>query len=281
MADPMGCGARWQAGAGGTGSRHHSDAIRREEGMEQNRERNRIRLLRADEIECRVGTVSERGVTLLLYKDARADMRILDEAFGALNWQRRHEMIGGSLFCTVSVWDEGKGQWISKSDVGTESHTEKEKGQASDSFKRACVTLGIGRELYTAPSIWVSAGKTKIERRQDGRLYSQDRFTVADISYNEESRTITGLVIVNRDGGRVYELKAGKAAAERPDARGAGDPAAPSAGDAAAIWKELERTGVALDAVLERYGVASIQEMDGATYRKAMGSLKRTKSQVA
>ncbi len=250
--------------------------------MEQSREQNRIRLLRADEIECRIGTVSEKGISLLLYKDARADMKILDEVFGPMNWQRKHEVIGGSLYCTVSVWDDEKKQWISKMDVGTESYTEKEKGQASDSFKRACVSLGIGGELYTVPFIWISARKTRIEKRQDGKFYTQDKFTVSDISYNEENRVITGLVIVNRDGNKVYELKAGKATvSDQPEARETGKPVDGTGERAAAIRKELDRTGVALDAVLERYGVGSIREMDDATYRKAMNSLKRTKAKAA
>lgn len=250
--------------------------------MEQNKERNGIRLLRADEIECRIGTISEKGISLLLYKDARADMKILDEIFGSMNWQRKHEVIGGSLYCTVSVWDEEKKQWISKMDVGTESYTEKEKGQASDSFKRACVSLGIGRELYTAPFIWLSAGKVRVEKRQDGKFYTQEKFTVSNISYNEENRVITGLVIVNKDGNKVYELKAGKAAgANQPEIHGTGKPADKADENAAAIWKELERTGVALDAVLERYGVGSIREMDDATYKKAINSLKRTKAKAA
>ena len=104
-----------------------------------------IRLLRADEIECRVGMVSEKGLSLLLYKDARADMKILDETYGSTGWQRIHELIGGNLYCRVQIWDEEKQCWVSKMDVGTESYTEKEKGQASDSFKRACVSVGIGR----------------------------------------------------------------------------------------------------------------------------------------
>jgi len=250
--------------------------------MEQNREQGRIRLLRADEIECRIGTINEKGLSLLLYKDARADMKILDEVFGPMNWQRKHEIIGGSLYCIVSVWDDEKKQWISKMDVGTESYTEKEKGQASDSFKRACVSLGIGRELYTAPFIWVNAGKVRIEKRQDGKFYTQDKFTVSNISYNEESRGITGLVIVNREGNKVYEMKSGKAAvSDHSGARGTGEPADVMGEKAAAIRKELERTGVALDAVLERYGVCSIREMDDATYKKAMNSLKRTKGKVA
>lgn len=167
-------------------------------------------------------------------------------------------------------------------DVGTESNTEKTKGQASDSFKQACVCLGIGRELYTAPFIWIGSDKVRIEKRQDGKLYAQDKFTVRDISYNEENRVITGLVIVNRDGNNVYELKARKSTvSDQPEVRGTGMPAEGLGEKAAAIRKELERTGVALDAVLERYGVGSIREMDDATYRKAMNSLKRTKAKAA
>lgn len=259
--------------------------------MEQNmqkKEQNRIRLLRADEIECRIGTISEKGLSLLLYKDARADMKILDEVFGPMNWQRKHEVIGGSLYCIVSVWDEEKKQWISKMDVGTESLTEKEKGKASDSFKRASINLGVGRELYTAPFIWIAAGKVRIEKKADGRFYTQDKFTVGDISYDEENRVITGLVVVNRDGNKVYELKDRKAAtvsnqSEIPETgmllNAADDNTATIRNDT--LWKELNRTGVALDAILQRYGVASIQEMDDTTYRKAMNSLKRTKTKAA
>ena len=124
-----------------------------------------IRKLHADEIDARIAQIIETknwtGVSLLLYKDARVDQRILDETFGPLNWQRSHQEIDGNLYCTVSVWDEAKEVWVSKQDVGTESYTEAEKGQASDSFKRACFNWGIGRELYTAPDVLVD--KAKIE----------------------------------------------------------------------------------------------------------------------
>ena len=124
---------------------------------------NMIRQLRADEIECRVSTISAKGVSLLLYKDARVDQRILDETFTPLGWQRTHQSIDGNLYCTVEIWDDAKKQWIAKQDVGTMSYTEKEKSQASDLFKRACFNIGIGRELYTAPDfIWVTADKVWI-----------------------------------------------------------------------------------------------------------------------
>lgn len=252
-------------------------------------EQKTIRLLRSDEIECRIGTISEKGLSLLLYKDARADMKILDEVYGPMGWQRRHELIGGNLYCIVSVWDEAKQQWISKMDIGTESYTEKEKGQASDSFKRACVSLGIGRELYTAPFIWVSAAKVKIENR-NGKPMTYDKFKVFDISYNE-NREIVGLTILNQDGKMVYNLREKVSAMKTT-----GEPATPDSRTKAGnqtsdrkavankeqeINRELERTGVALDTVLSRYGVGSIQEMAEDTYRKAINSLKRTKTKAA
>lgn len=110
-----------------------------------------VRLLRAEEIECRIATINEKGLSLLLFKDARADQRLLDEVFTPFGWKRTHQMIDGNLYCTVEIWDREKQQWIGKQDVGTASYSEKEKGQASDSFKRACFNWGIGRELYTAP----------------------------------------------------------------------------------------------------------------------------------
>ena len=148
-----------------------------------------IRLLRAGEIECRVGMANEKGLSLLLYKDARVDMKILDEVYGPNNWQREHVVVGGNLYCIVSIWDEEKREWISKMDVGTKSSTEKEKGEASDSFKRACVSVGIGRELYTAPFIWVGAGKADIRKKGD-RYTTNDRFSVSWHPQHPGSRSL-------------------------------------------------------------------------------------------
>lgn len=155
----------------------------------------KFRKLKASEIDCRVSTVTEKGCSILLYKDARVDQNLLDETVGNLNWQRSHQTIDGNLYCTVSIWDEDKKQWISKQDVGTESYTEKEKGQASDSFKRACFNLGIGRELYTAPFIWISSGKVTITEK-NGKATTYDRFKVDDIGYDEDG-TINRLIIRN------------------------------------------------------------------------------------
>lgn len=115
-----------------------------------------IRPLMANEIEVRVGTLKKdgSGASYLLYKDSRCDMKILDEVFGAFNWQREHKELKGVIYCGVSIKSE-QGEWVTKWDAGAESNVEKEKGEASDSFKRACTNWGIGRELYTSPFIWV------------------------------------------------------------------------------------------------------------------------------
>lgn len=158
-----------------------------------------FRKLRADEIECRVSTINERGLSLLLYKDARCDMNILDETVGALNWQRSHSRDNAN--CTVSIWDKDKSAWVSKEDTGTESYTEKEKGLASDSFKRACFNWGIGRELYTAPFIWITAGDCNIKTGKNGKPACYDRFTVTEIGY-DESGTINKLAVINSKTGK-------------------------------------------------------------------------------
>ncbi|MDO5549430.1 MAG: hypothetical protein Q4F79_13225 [Eubacteriales bacterium] len=162
-----------------------------------------FRLLRADEIECRVQQVKksrtgEYGFSLLLYKDARCDMNILDETVGATNWMRQHTRDNAN--CIVSIWDEEKNQWVGKEDVGTESNTEAAKGLASDSFKRACVNWGIGRELYSAPFIWITARDDEVfENQGKTRLKPNAKFRVKEIEY-DESRKITRLVIVDSRG---------------------------------------------------------------------------------
>lgn len=156
-----------------------------------------FRDLRADEIECRVAQVKENGLSLLLYKDARCDQNILDETVGAMNWQRSH--CRDNANCIVSIWDDKKQQWISKEDTGVESNTEKEKGLASDSFKRACFNWGIGRELYTAPFIWIRADDCKIIPDK-GKFKTFDKFAVEKIAI--EGKKITGLAIRNTTSGK-------------------------------------------------------------------------------
>lgn len=153
-----------------------------------------FRKLKASEIECRVASkvASNGAILLLLYKDARVDQKVLDETFGIFGWQRAHEIIGGNLYCTVSVKNPETGEWVSKQDVGVESASEKEKGQASDSFKRACFNLGIGRELYTAPQIWIKKGDFTPNDKES----TFDRFEVTDIGYDDDGN-ISRLLIKN------------------------------------------------------------------------------------
>lgn len=130
----------------------------------------KIRPLTANEIEVRVGTLKKdgSGASYLLYKDSRCDMKILDEVFGAFNWQREHKELKGVIYCGVSIRSE-QGEWVTKWDAGAESNVEKEKGEASDSFKRACTNWGIGRELYTSPFIWVNFADDS-ERNAKGNI---------------------------------------------------------------------------------------------------------------
>lgn len=171
-----------------------------------------FRDLRADEIDCRVARCTEKGAQLLLYKDARADMIILDEQVGTENWQREHYECKGNLFCRVGI--RCGNEWVWKADCGAESNTEKEKGEASDSFKRACTNWGIGRELYTSPFIWIKADDADLEQvsvagKQTWR--SKARFTVSFMEVKDKK--ITALEITSK-GKVVYSFGMGKAMEE-------------------------------------------------------------------
>ena len=292
-----------------------------------NRERERpgspvIRTLRAEEIECRVSVISEKGLSLLLFKDARVDQKILDETFTPFGWKRSHQEIAGNLYCTVEIWDREKKEWVGKQDVGTVSYSEKEKGQASDSFKRACFNWGVGRELYTAPFIWIPAGQTEIQRKGRGgeeKYSTNDRFQVKSISYDEE-RSIDSLVIVNtrgkivyawekegsqaegtntnedrsqtkeRDGSQAARTAKGKGGGReaRAEPRKAVDKADRKIRDEAdfgqrleALEREMERTGVTLEKVLERYQVRGVSELTTAMYKDALSGLRKTGARTA
>lgn len=183
-----------------------------------------VRTLKANEIECRIGTISNKGCSLLLYKDARCDMNVLDETFGAMNWKREHTRDNAN--CIVSIYDENKQEWVSKEDTGKESVGEAEKGLASDSFKRACVNWGIGRELYTSPFIWImpknkemgikikaydkETGEEKEELKEfyindKGKYETKTKFIVEDIGYND-NREINKLVIKDHKGNTRFEM---------------------------------------------------------------------------
>ena len=208
---------------------------------------------------------------MLLYKDARVDQKILDEAFGMYGWERTHQSIEGNLYCTVRIWDSEKSQWIEKQDVGTTSYTEKEKGQASDAFKRACVNVGIGRELYTAPFIWIPSSKANIQKR-DNRYTTSERFQVREISYNE-MREIAAITIVNDRGVVVYEYQEKKNSSKNQNTTNRITELQKKE-----LENELKRTGVDIEKVLRRYELKKLDEMTPDIYERAIHGLKNSKS---
>jgi hypothetical protein len=189
--------------------------------------RKEIRLLEPGEINVKPKQIIEkRGrkyVMLLLYKDSRCDMARLDEAFGSENWKREHQEISGNLYCTVSIWDEDKSQWVGKQDVGTESDVEKQKGEASDAFKRACTNWGIGRELYTAPRIYVELEDQECYKRGDTwRLDGKVAFHVHEIRYGN-NRDIVMISISDSRSQIRYEWKTTEPMPMGGDKKPAGD----------------------------------------------------------
>ena len=167
---------------------------------------NEFRYLNEGEIEVRVAQCTNNGASLLLYKDARVDARILDETVGPENWQCKFYVLKDTLFCSVGIASShGGAEWTWKDDCGTPSNMESEKGEASDAFKRACFKWGIGRELYTAPLIWVPADKLNLKQGRSGKIACYDRFKVERVKV-EEGR-IVGLAIRNESTGkRVFML---------------------------------------------------------------------------
>lgn len=183
-----------------------------------------FRLLKAEEIDCRVASIDKTWCTLLLYKDARVDMNVLDETVGAMNWKKSYSRENAN--CTVSLWDEEKKQWVDKEDTGVESSSQAEKGLASDSFKRACFNWGIGRELYTAPTIFILPRKDmgKIRKPDEesneffvgnnGKYTTKTRFYVDYIDY-DENRNIQDLIIRDHKGNIRFEQLTDKAQKEK------------------------------------------------------------------
>ena len=224
----------------------------------------KFRDLRADEIECRIGTVKEgKGVSLLLYKDARCDQTILDETVGCMNWQRHHSRDNAN--CIVSIFDADKGAWVEKEDTGTESNTEKEKGIASDSFKRACVNWGIGRELYTAPFIWVS-GASKY-----------DKFYVSEIVI--ENKRIVELVVCRKDeyGNRTddvaFTFPRRRAVRNKPSEVNTRNTI--NEEQANSIKTILTETNSDVKAFLRNFGASSVEDIQQGDYEKAQRLLQR------
>lgn len=235
--------------------------------------------------------VTEKGASLLLYKDARVDQRLLDEAVGPLNWQRKHSRDNAN--CIVEIWDDTKKQWVAKEDTGKESNTEAEKGLASDSFKRACFNWGIGRELYTAPFIWIGHENVNIapagtDARGKARFTTYDRFEVSNIGYDSEGN-INLLVIRNAKTKQVvFQMGSGKEQpkAEQPKAQGT-----PSEAQMQTVAKEkidttkvaaltaaASNNGVPIDKILKLYKVSALTELTEKQFANINANWERIKS---
>lgn len=216
-------------------------------------------LLQANEISCRVQQISEKGLSLLLYVTSRDGQKRLDEKYGALGWQDRYEVIDGDLYCIISAWDAEKKMWISKEDVGTASYTAKEKGRASDAFKRACVKHGIGRELYTAPFIWIPASNCNITVKND-KASTRDKFFVNLITYTSDQK-IDELEIVNQDMNIVFKQYASQKIDEIKYK---------------VLLDKLQEAKVTMDEIVALFHVNTLQEMDINQWNKCMRKLEVT-----
>ena len=188
----------------------------------------KFRELKAEEIKCRLARETATGIQLLLYKDARVDMAILDETVGIARWQREHYVVDGVVYCRVGVKIDN--EWIWKSDCGVESFADGEKGESSDSFKRACVNFGIGRSLYTAPFIWIK--KADYSLNDKGKC--ADSFSVLAIDIQDGE--IKGLQVKNdKSGNTVYTFGTLRGGMRKA-------PEAPKAPDAASVpFPEAEK----------------------------------------
>lgn len=249
------------------------------------------RALLPDEISCRVQQVTDsKGAIILLYKDARVDMNILDETYGPMNWKREHQTIDGNLYCTISVWDESKKEWVSKQDVGTESFTEATKGEASDAFKRAGFNWAIGRELYTGPFIFVQLedGEWQMNPRTN-KPQTTFKFglSVKEITYTDK-REIKTLVLVDKGGKERFTYGKGKykpVEVETETPQAVKEPAkvtltvqpeelAKRKREVAALQKQYSITPEKLKEITSQMGVKKLNEMTEGEYLDFIHALK-------
>lgn len=257
-----------------------------------------FRLLTADEIEVKVKQVTEKGAVALLYKTVRTDMALLDETVGAGNWQDDYREVKGNLYCGIGIWFDSERGYVWKWNCGTESREDGEgnekKGEASDAFKRAGTTWGIGRELYTAPFIFLNV-ETK---EKNGKYILADKFQtfeVAEITY--EGRNIKSVRIVDNHGNVVFggtrrenAKRANNAPTEDPPATppksgqnqakattAAPTPATPAASRKATIQAHMKAVGCPNDPVILFMSAANkktFDELDDKQYDDLLKMVK-------
>lgn len=220
-----------------------------------------FRELRADEIQVRVAMAKPNGVSLLLYKDARCDMKILNETVGKQNWQRKHYECKGNLFCSVGI--KCGDEWIWKDDCGTEGNYEKEKSESSDSFKRACFSWSIGLALYSSPFIWVKSDDCNITTDHNGKPTCNDHFIVKHIAY--ENGVITQLCI--------YDEKTKKDCFKFGYARAQSAPKGQLKKNVERLTQLAESKGVAIEKLCHKYKVTSLVELSDVDYEACYNGL--------
>lgn len=230
-------------------------------------------VMQAHEVLVREGnsiqTKDGKKKALLLYQDARAAMNRLDNQFGEYGWQREHKDVHGNTYCGVSLWSEEHKCWVTKWDAGEPGAVSKIKAEASDSFKRACVNWGIGRELYTAPKIYV-----------DEDVNTQ-RLKVTRIDYDKD-RKICDLEICDYYGNVIYTYEPKKRATGQKSGNGGviypntkkvqAMPAMPAAGIAtkAPTTAEAKRPRTALE---QQEFESAMAAMDFAESREMVNSI--------
>lgn len=156
----------------------------------------KFRTLKANEIEVRPSHIKDGKANMLLYIDSRAVVKLLNESVGNMNWQSEFYEVNGQTICKIGIYDDDRNIWIWKSDTGSESNVEAEKGLISDCYKRVLSRFGV-QELYSSPKIVIP---------DDG--YGNTGYKVSEIEYND-NREITHLVIVNRFNKEVYRWDMG------------------------------------------------------------------------
>lgn len=230
-----------------------------------------FRKLTANDVEARVQSCDENGFVLLLYKNARCDMNVLDETVGAENWQREHYEVKGNLFCRVGIWCNDA--WVWKADCGTESNTEKEKGESSDSFKRACFNWGIGRELYTAPKTKVKGCTKQIKRNgKDVWVPEYYAFDVVEMEVSDDfPRRITALTIIGKTmvgGYHEDEIFSWKEKKKPPKEK-------PDKLHIDALIETAKQKGVTVKQICKKYDVADLSELDYTQYCNCVQGLNK------
>ena len=160
-------------------------------------------------------------------------------------------------------------------DVGAPSYSEPLKGACSDSFKRAATNLGIGRELYTSPFIWIPREKVQMKKNKDGKETVKDTFKVQSITYDEEKRSIVGLVLINQDEVVVFQYM------EASEHRKTQVKITITPDQTAQLMAELRRTGISIPGVLRKYKLKQISDMSPELWQKAMKVLRETADKAA